>query len=107
MFVCLCMCINSLGLLALSIFTLLTPCLRTICQKLGFKLAQSCSTSWDLQTHMLSMFAEASSTIARLWLPTLPIMEGLKDITKDREACIYTNCWVLSVIYDLHAFVMQ
>ena len=70
---------------ALSIFTLLSPCLRTVCQKLGFKLAQSCSTSWDLQTHVLSMFAEVSSPIAMLWLSTLPVMEGLKGITKDKE----------------------
>ena len=56
---------------------------------------------------MLPMFAEANSTTARLWLPTLPIMEGLKDITKSREARIRPNYTVLSVIYDLHAFVMQ
>lgn len=83
---------------------LLVPCLRTSCQKLRFKLAQSCPMSWDLQRHTLSAFAEAHSTTARLRLPALPVKGGLKDTAEDREACIYTNRWVA---YNFYAFVMH
>lgn len=54
--------------------------------------------SWGLRRLMLSMFGEASSTTARLQLPTLPVMGGLRDTTKDKKVCIYTNSWALYVI---------
>lgn len=47
---------------------------------------------------MLSVFGEASSTTAKLQLPILPVMGGLRDTTEDKEACIYTNSWALYVI---------
>lgn len=103
---CVCVCVKSVSsAISLHVFLFLpVPCLRSSCQKLRFKLAQSCLMSWDLQRHTLSAFAEAHSTAARLRLPALPVKGGLKDTADNREVCIYTNRWGA---YHFYAFVMR
>lgn len=46
-------------------------------------------------------------TAAGLGAPALPVKGGLKNTTKDRGACIYTNHWARCLICDFGAFVIH
>lgn len=50
---------------------------------------------------------QSCQTAAGLGAAALPVKGGLQNTTKDKGACIYTNCRVRCLIYDLGAFVMH